>query len=247
MSFSASKYVWGVKITLNQAITEDTDIGLYDNSGLSEFRWITNSVSTTLTYKDGILAEKGIGTIGQEADFTVSGNIATVKGFTCSITSHVDNVPMWEIIRDTGINLIGKQIQIIEFDHSTDPATETVIRTFVIDKINSWNEDSYSFECVSPYHKRNTYISEQDENGNDTPVLFGKEVLSKLSAIIKNIILDISDCPGSYVMTNDVWEMGIYPVVAKATSGQGYFISIAVQRYFLSLDLLKTFLYNLIY
>ena len=159
MSFSASKYVWGVKITLNQTIAEDTDIGLYDNSGLSEFRWITNSVSTTLAYKDGIIAEKGIGTIGQEADFTVGGNIATIKGFTCSIASHIDNKPMWETIRDAGINLIGKQIQIIEFDNSTDPATETTIKTFVIDKINSWNEDSYSFECVSLYHKRNRPIS----------------------------------------------------------------------------------------
>lgn len=239
MSFSTKKYVWGVKITLNQTITEDTSIGLYDNAGLSEFRWITNSASTTLAYKDGVLAEGGIGTIGQESDFTTGGNIATVKGFTCTIAGSFAGTPIWETIRDAGINLVGKQIQVIEFDISTDPATETVLRTFVIDKINSWNEESYSFECVSAYHKRNTYLSEQDELGNAVPVLFGKDVLCKLASVSISNALDLSLCPGA---SGSGLSIKIYPIVVRDVSGSGYIVYLYTGINFINIAALQAYL-----
>jgi len=216
MSFSIKKYVWGVKIALNQAITEDTSIGLYSNAGLSEFRWITNSASTTLPYKDGILADGGIGTIGQESDFTTGGNVATVKGFECTIAGSFAAKPTWEIIRDAGINLVGKQIQVIEFDISTDPATETVLRTFIIDKINSWNEESYSFECISAYYKRNTYLSEQDELGNTVPVLFGENILCKLGEVKNDSILNLNN---QFDGRGGGWPRDTYPIISKTATG----------------------------
>lgn len=219
MSFSATKYVFGVKITLNQDIVEDTDIGLYNDSDSAELRWITNQVDTTDEYKDGILTIDGIGTIGQEADFINGGNVATIKGFTCSIIGSIDGVPIWEIIRDKGINLIGKQIQIIEFDHSEEPATETVIRTFIIDKINEWSEDSYSFECLSPFHKRNTYLSVQDSNGNTTPVLFGENVFCGLSAKKTDNGIDLTVLDEG---RKSGWTRKIYPAVSRTLEGDKY-------------------------
>jgi hypothetical protein len=273
MSVTAKKYTWGVKVYLQQALTEDTDIGLYvenfgaantqiditnpsgttfrytwDGTGTDpnfltngmnigdmvvinstnfnaanngtfrvtvsadgyfeitnaagvaennktlgsttaiksahQFRWIQNTVTTAKTWKQGILVDKAIAPIEQEADFMTTGNVAQVRGTTVSFKNIDGTTPLWKTMSDAGINIIGKKIQIIEFDHSANPATETVLGTYIFDGAPKWSESAISVNAVSAYYKRDILMggmvdainypyASGDDIGKKIPITFG--------------------------------------------------------------------------
>lgn len=288
MSVTAKKYTWGVKVYLQQALTEDTDIGLYvenfgaantqiditnpsgstfrytwdgtgtdpnfltngmnigdvvvinstnfnaanngtftvtasadgyfeitNASGVAEnnktlgsttaiksahqFRWVQNTVTTTKTWKQGILTDKAIAPIEQEADFKTTGNPAQVRGTTISIKNIDGTTPLWKTLVDAGVNLIGKKLQIIEFDHSTNPATETILGTYIVDGAPKWSESAISINAVSAYYKRDILVGDivdaatypnasDDDAGKKVPITFGEFIESDVGGGFARLI-----------------------------------------------------------
>jgi len=183
MSVTSTYYVWGARIKLPYTgLSQDTDIGLYVTGGVAQIRLIQNSVSTTDTWKAGIITEGGIGEIGESADFAIGGNVAKVEGFDLELTNIIGTTPFWKKLVDAGISLAGCVCEIVEFDTSTDPATETILRRGVIESAPSWSIDSYKLKVSEPYYKRDTLIGalvddgDVDSNGKLKPITFGEFV-----------------------------------------------------------------------
>ena len=192
---STKKYVFGVKIYVGSyAGTTDADIGLYVSGGIGWFRWIENSITTTDTWKSGYLV--GIGRIGQSSDFKDGGNLAQVKGTEIRV-ANVDSTQttsFWKKIETAGISLIGLRCDIVEFDASASPATETVIFRGVCEEAVNFNEGEYTISLRNSFYKRRANLSTVIDNntqglfpnsddsiaGSIVPISFGTHLKCKM-------------------------------------------------------------------
>jgi hypothetical protein len=194
VSSSIRKFVFGVKIYLGNAtdytptLTQNTNIGLYVESGVAYLRWVQTAITTTTPYKEGILVS--IGKIGNAANFRNGGNTAQIPSTEIKISS-IDlsqTYPVWDLLLAYNISLIGLKVQIIEFDASTSPATETLLYTGNISESTTYDQETYIISIENNYYKRRTnlatvisndvregnYLNAPDSaNGNTIPVTFG--------------------------------------------------------------------------
>jgi len=185
---STKKFCFGVRISLGTyAGSEDATIGLYKVSTDGFLRWIETSATTTLAYLPGFLA--GIDPIEQSSDFRNGGNLAQVKGTSVRISniSTDETNTFWHKLTDAGISLVGLKAEIIEFDVSTSPATETVIYRGICEEAVSYTQSEYTIPVMNTYYKRRAQIgtiidknstafpdASDKANGKMVPVTFGE-------------------------------------------------------------------------
>lgn len=169
MSTTTTKYIWGVRITLDTEKTQDTDIGLYTAGGVSQFRWVLNSTSaTTDTWKAGMFTEDGIGRIPMGADFSIGGNTAMVKPTEVSVRGSIGTTPFWKKLADAEISLKGCIAEIVEIDtetaHGGTRANETILYRGACLAPSGWNEGKYTIPIEPTYYKRIANITSKVDN-----------------------------------------------------------------------------------
>lgn len=163
-----AKFVFGVKIYLDDAaspVTPSSTYGLYNRASTnSEYRWIENSITTTDTWKTGFLLD--IGNIVQSADFRRGGNITEHRGLTVK----VDNTSQFsDFLFDNSYSLNGLYCEIIRFDASGSPASETIRYRGICEAVTDWNEKEVNIPIKSALYKRQANLStliDASTNGN---------------------------------------------------------------------------------
>lgn len=194
MSVVSTKYVFGVKVYATESgLSQDTDIGLYVSAGVGQFRWSQYAVTASDTWKAGLITEGGIGEIGAGADFSLGGNVVQIDGLELSLVNIIGTSSLWKKLVDAGISLIGCKCEVIEFDTSVSPATQTIIYRGIVESAPSWDIGTYRFKISEPYYKRDVLIGELIDNstngnypdavetaGELVPISFGKLAKAKM-------------------------------------------------------------------
>lgn len=175
-----STKIFGVKIYCqdkDSPVAENTAIGLYNVAGSnSEFRWVQALPSGVTTWKETMLADRGIGKYSRHIDITRGGNVADPG--ECEIT--VKNTSQFfDTVADLGINFEGLKCEIYLF---TD-ATPTLQWTGICQS-PSWTSTEYRIPVRGYHNKRIANITSlTDGIGTDSipiPVTFGKHLKGRL-------------------------------------------------------------------
>lgn len=163
---------WAVKIYNINAGGPNEDKGLYDTGSEYVFKWVLKGTHTG--YKEGFLLEKWTTGFSKTVDIRRQGKYASIGGGKIN----VDNTTGFYIwIKQNGINLTGKRIQLIEID-LTNPLSpvETPLYTGVVGQSLTHDAKTLSipFEDISRY--RNAKIT-NPISGKDNqyyPAVFGE-------------------------------------------------------------------------
>jgi len=185
-----AQYIFGIKVYLDAVFTEDQSIGLFTESGKSYIRLITNYVPTTLRYKEHFLiGQNPIGDASASADFRRSGNPSIVDG----TEFYIDNTTsFFSTIKNIGLSLNGLICEVIRFDASSNPATET-IEFRGICQAPEWTETFYKVAVQSNQYKRQANIvteidltsfpyADQSDIGKIVPASFGQ--IDKVNGLV---------------------------------------------------------------
>jgi hypothetical protein len=231
---SIKQYIFGVRISLSLDTDYSPTLVPVDNIGLYAyvssgnnmyFGWTQTALAhppTGYSYKAGILVS--LGKVGNAAVFRNGGNTAQIPTTEIKIlsTDLIASQGLWKTLKTLGISLIGKKIEIIEFDASTNPATPTILFTGSISESTTFDEETYTLTCENNYYKRKanlaTVIDNSTQNGaypNAPDSTNGKIIPISLGNINKSQLINGFKLNSTYKEVLNGIEIDTFPVIGN--------------------------------
>jgi hypothetical protein len=170
------KTIQAIKIkilpVISGLVTHD-DIGLYVSESVQELRWIESAYTGLVdTWKNGILAQNGIGDIEKKLDTRSGGSPEQYSGLNVIV---LNNNQLILRLKELGICLNGLTAELHEFigtDADNDSSAHTVQYTGICEyeSGSSWNENIWAIQIKNSRYQRNaflgTLINNDPTNGN---------------------------------------------------------------------------------
>jgi hypothetical protein len=178
------KYIQCIQINLGDLdITQDTDIGLYNESGTNYLRWSEFPVSgDTVSWTSGLVS---IGGYRISSDLRLGGNKASSTGYTVVIPN---TSQLFQAYEDLDFSITGKTILLYELrgtDADADATDRTLLNTMVVSD-STWTEQEWTIQVrngqrdanissiVNNGDNGNFLYADGETNGKTIPVTLGK-------------------------------------------------------------------------
>lgn len=185
---------WAVVIYGINAGGPDEDKGLYDTGTQLDFKWVYKGAHTN--YKEGILLENWSSGFSKNVDIRRQGKYASIGGGKVNV-DNTTGLYIW--IKQNGINLTGKRIQLIEID-LTNPLSpvETPLYTGVVGQSLTHDAKTLSipFEDISRYRNAKITDAIPGKDNQYYPAVFGE--------VDKTKFVNKTDTVEEYLFNNNV-------------------------------------------
>jgi hypothetical protein len=240
------KYIHCIQINLGDLdITQDTDIGLYNESGTNYLRWSEFPVTgDTASWTSGIV---GIGGYRISSDLRLGGGKASSTGYTVVIPN---TSQLFQAYEDLDFSITGKTILLYELrgtDADADATDRTLLNTMVVSE-STWTETEWTIQVKSGQRDANlsTVVNNGDNgnflyadgetNGKPIPVtigmfipeitdsgVFDKQTLAKFIRTDNRIVGDYFDDNYLASVAEGVgYNTYVFPVVATTIAYRKY-------------------------